>query len=239
MGTLWLNTVDSTNRVLRELALNGAEHGTVLGADTQTDGRGRGINAFYSPLGGLYFSVLLREPLPPPTELALTARAGLAVCAVMERYGVELGIKWVNDLFRNNKKIGGILTQALPEGSAVVGIGLNITKTEEPPEGLQNRIAYCVNTKNDLPNLRSLATEIAAELLDLAARRGSAENERLQEVYRRRSVVRGKKVLYTQNNMSIAATVLDITPTGGLLVRHTDGSTILLNSGEIHLLLAE
>ena len=138
------DTLESTNRTAKLLALEGAAHGTLVLAGGQTAGRGRLGRSFASPAGkGVYCSVVLRPPLPAANAQTATIGAAVAVCrAVQMLCGLELAIKWVNDLYYKGKKVCGILTEAgtdLESGQLewlVVGIGLNLTATAEdfPPE---------------------------------------------------------------------------------------------------------
>ena len=131
------DTLESTNRTAKLLALEGAAHGTLVLAGGQTAGRGRLGRSFSSPAGkGVYCSVVLRPPLPAANAQTATIGAAVAVCrAVQTLCGLELAIKWVNDLYYKGKKVCGILTEAgtdLESGQLewlVVGIGLNLTST--------------------------------------------------------------------------------------------------------------
>ena len=123
----------STNRLAKEAAIAGAEHGTVILAKEQTAGRGRKDHSFYSPEGGLYMSILLKpEHLSTLEPDAITTLTGNAVCNAIETLvGVRPRIKPINDLFIDDKKICGILTEAGTEFETgdvqwiVVGIGIN------------------------------------------------------------------------------------------------------------------
>jgi BirA family biotin operon repressor/biotin-[acetyl-CoA-carboxylase] ligase len=127
-------SLPSTNDEARALALAGAPHGTAVVAQEQTRGRGTKGRAWHSPAGlGLYVSFVLRAPgggaLPSPHLLPLAA--GLAALdAVSVAAGLQVGLRWPNDLVYGGRKLGGILSEAVtgtPDGDfAVVGIGLNI-----------------------------------------------------------------------------------------------------------------
>ena len=136
MDWVHLEETDSTNRVAKELARQGAPHGTVVSAKRQTAGRGRLGRRFCSPEGGIYLSVLLRTDLPPEDRALLTPMAAVAVCRTVERLcGVRPDIKWVNDLYLEGKKVCGILCERTGD-AVIVGVGLNL-KTPEggfPPE---------------------------------------------------------------------------------------------------------
>ena len=129
----------STNTALRALAEAGAPEGTVYIAQGQTGGRGRMGRSFFSPAGtGLYLSLLLRPTAWEPTRAAqLTAAAAAAMCeAIRQVTGREPGIKWVNDLLLEGKKVCGILTEAsfsMESGVleyAVLGLGVNVYRPE-------------------------------------------------------------------------------------------------------------
>ena len=140
----WYDTISSTNTKAKELAQDGAPHGTVLVADHQTGGRGRLGRSFSSPAGmGVYLSVLLRPNCQPAALMHLTCAAAVAMCnAVEQAAGIRPKIKWTNDLVFNKKKLGGILTELSPNPDtglvdyAIIGIGINCCQnpSDFPPE---------------------------------------------------------------------------------------------------------
>jgi BirA family biotin operon repressor/biotin-[acetyl-CoA-carboxylase] ligase len=132
------------------LAVDGAEEGLAVVADEQTAGRGRLQRAWSSPKGaGLYFSILLRPRVAADRWPLITFVAALATGdALLEASEVETDIKWPNDLLADERKICGILAEAIdtPAGRAVVvGIGINLTDAAFPNE------------------LESVATSVAAQ----------------------------------------------------------------------------
>jgi BirA family biotin operon repressor/biotin-[acetyl-CoA-carboxylase] ligase len=141
------DTLESSNRTAKLLALDGAPHGTLVLTAHQSAGRGRLGRKFESPAGkGVYCSVLLRPEMPAANAQTATISAAVAVCrAVKKLCGLELAVKWVNDLYYQGRKVCGILTEAgtdLESGQLewlVVGIGLNLTSTaaDWPEQGMQ------------------------------------------------------------------------------------------------------
>ena len=133
-------TLDSTNDLAKELAVQGAPEGTVVVAEAQTGGRGRLGREWDSPPGvGLYVSLVLRPMLPPMELPQITLTTAVAVVRAVRRVaGVAPGIKWPNDLLLNGKKLGGILTEMETESDrirhVVVGLGLNVNNPGFPPE---------------------------------------------------------------------------------------------------------
>lgn len=139
--------LDSTNKKAKELAIAGNEHGTLVLAKSQTLGKGRRDHNFYSPKGGIYMSVLLSpEKIPTLDKDALTTYTGNAVCdAIEELCDVRPRIKPLNDLFIENRKICGILTESGIEYETdlvqwlVIGIGINFdSDVSKFPRDLQD-----------------------------------------------------------------------------------------------------
>lgn len=128
-----LRETDSTNRVAKQLAKDGAEEWTVVSARKQTKGRGRMDRSFYSEdKYGVYMSIVLR-PKREEAVNVLTAMAAVAVSRAVEKTtGLKTGIKWVNDIYINGHKVSGILAEGefssdgTPE-YIVVGIGVNVS----------------------------------------------------------------------------------------------------------------
>ena len=106
--------LESSNQTAKRLALSGAPHGTLVLTNQQSAGRGRMGRKFESPAGqGIYLSLLLRADIPAADAQTVTVSAAVAVCrAVKALCGLELSIKWVNDLYYHGKKVCGILTEA-------------------------------------------------------------------------------------------------------------------------------
>jgi BirA family biotin operon repressor/biotin-[acetyl-CoA-carboxylase] ligase len=130
----------STNDLAKTLAQEGAEEGTVVIAEEQTEGKGTKGRRWHSPRGlGLYASVILR---PRRRDISLLpVVAGIAcVEAVRKSAGVELRLKWPNDVVWEGKKLGGILSESGFLGRtpsyAILGIGLNVNqkRIDFPPE---------------------------------------------------------------------------------------------------------
>ena len=135
-----LKTVGSTNAMLLEEAAAGTADGTVLVADEQTTGRGRGGHNWHSVVGdGLYVSVLVRLTLPMREALWISLATGLAAqSAIRQATGLAVDIRWPNDLLLGGKKCGGILVETALEDAvlryAVIGIGVNVNHAAFPEE---------------------------------------------------------------------------------------------------------
>jgi BirA family biotin operon repressor/biotin-[acetyl-CoA-carboxylase] ligase len=129
---VYLPEVESTNQVAWRLGKEGAAEGTLVVADYQSSGRGRRGRRWQAPPGSsLLLSLLFRPPLAPAQVQCLTMACGLAVAdAIQAQTGLQVGLKWPNDVVIGGQKAGGILTELELQGSAVafavVGIGLNV-----------------------------------------------------------------------------------------------------------------
>src|SRR6201995_3282866 len=120
--------IGSTNDEARRLAAEGAPHGTVVHADEQTAGRGRMAHTWFSPIGNLYLSVLLRTGLPASRGSELSFLAALAVADAVEALlprQTRAMLKWPNDVLVSGAKIAGILLEQVADAT-IMGIGLNV-----------------------------------------------------------------------------------------------------------------
>jgi len=136
MMIIFYDQIDSTNRIAKELAAEGKPSGTVVRAAVQSAGRGQYGRSFSSPLGGLYFSLLLVPDLPIETLPLITLATGLACRDVLHRdFNLHPLIKWPNDLYLDGKKVAGILCEnvLIPgvPATVIIGVGLNVNNTIE------------------------------------------------------------------------------------------------------------
>ncbi|MCL2080765.1 MAG: biotin--[acetyl-CoA-carboxylase] ligase [Oscillospiraceae bacterium] len=227
-------SLPSTNLTARQLAVDGAAHGTVVIADSQSAGRGRMGRGFYSPPGcGVYMSVILRPDFPARDGMLLTTLASVAVCRAVESYGLSPKIKWVNDILLDGKKVCGISTEAvtdLESGGiefAVLGIGVNVSTGSFPAE-LEN-IAASLRLGG-----KAARNELAAKILrQLFAGLELIGSDGIITEYRKRSAVLGREIDVIRHDGTARAKAVDIDGRGGLVVELEDGTAETLISGEI------
>ncbi len=230
------DSLPSTNLAAKRLALDGAPHGTLVLAAHQSAGRGRLGRSFESPAGkGVYLSLLLRPALPAAGAQAVTAAAAVAVCRVVSAMcGLELTVKWVNDLYYQGKKVAGILTEAgasFESGQIewlVVGIGLNLTTRPEdfPPE--LARTAGGLYPGGPAPVSRAaLAGAIGRELLALCPAFDCLDE------YRARCFVPWHWVTVCTGQETYPAFAVEIDEQGRLVVRRENGRLGALSHGEV------
>ena len=238
------DTISSTNTVLKEMAEDGAKEGTVLVASEQTLGRGRMGRKFVSPAGtGIYFSILLRPDIPASDSLFLTTSAAVAVAKAIEDVSDKKAkIKWVNDVFVDNKKVCGILTEAtfnMETGKlnyAIVGIGINVCFPEGGfPEEIDKVATAIFDKESDSINKRS---KLLAHVLNyFMGFYNSFESKSYLKEYIDRSILLGKNITVIDKDGNKPAPAISIDDECHLLVRFEDGTEKLLSSGEVSIKL--
>ena len=156
--------------------------------------------------------------------------------AVKEVCDVKLGIKWVNDLYKDNRKVCGILTEAVTDFEsgniefAIVGIGLNLyVEQEQFPKELQEIAGgiYEDEQSSRTADRNRLAAQIVNYLLE------ETRELKLSEEYVEHNIVPENEITITDNKSSRSARALAICPDGKLLVQETDGTQSKLAFGEI------
>ncbi|MBI2619683.1 MAG: biotin--[acetyl-CoA-carboxylase] ligase [Ignavibacteriales bacterium] len=220
-------SIDSTNACARTLAEAGAEEGSVVIADFQTNGRGRQGRAWKAdPNVNLLFSVLLRPELKRGSAGLLTFFAAVSVARAIEKTsGCSIECKWPNDLLLNGKKICGILLENSLEKEAlaysVVGIGLNVNQK---------------NFRDDLRKASSLSRELGAPLSrdrlfqelvrqmdELYPPVRKSQFDSILIEWNARCRMFGKEVTVAQDKRHISGTAVALEPDGGLRINTPSG----------------
>lgn len=222
----------STNSLAKELALKGEKEGTVVIANRQSGGRGRVGRSFFSPDGkGIYMSVILK----PEAEniLMITSFAAVAVSrAVRKVCGVETGIKWVNDIYLNGKKLCGILAEGVYLGErlecVVLGIGINVKKVAFP-EDISDIATSVENETGEEVDKEELEKQLMDELEELY--KNYSDGKFLDE-NRGLSCVIGNEIRVICGNDEYLAKAVGIDDKGGLIIEQR-GTEKTLYSGEI------
>jgi BirA family biotin operon repressor/biotin-[acetyl-CoA-carboxylase] ligase len=246
----YLASVGSTSTALKRLAQDGAEPGTVVLADKQTDGRGRSGRTWHSPGGrGVWMSLLLSCDSPAECLAPLSIAAAVSSAEALRTLtGLDVRVKWPNDLLVNGRKLGGFLVEAAhTDGgtvkSAVLGVGLNVDMGEA-----------------DLPDeLRGIATSLSAEAghpvsrLDvlravLPALEACIDDFKrdgiggFRERWRKLSSTVGQEVTVnpgTGAGHPVKGTVVDLARSGALVVEEPSGATREIWFGDVTLRRSE
>ena len=242
-----LDIVDSTNTYAKTLECS--ESPALVVANEQTNGRGRLGRSFYSPSSkGIYMTIAFKPNFDLERILLMTPLAAVAVCKAFEEVaGVQPKIKWVNDIYLQEQKVCGILTEAESDidsgniGKIIVGIGINCFE-QEFPDDIKDRATFIKNPSKDYDRNTLIAslTNKFFELLD------NFDKTTLMNEYKSRSMLLGQTVLIYGTNHSalpenggkgIKAKAIDIDENGGLVVEYLEGPMInrieSITSGEV------
>lgn len=231
--------VDSTNAKAFSYAKEGCSHGTLVIADAQEAGRGRRGRSWCSKDGaGIYMSLVLRPSLNPGQAPGLTLVAALAVVKAIHRVIGECKcqIKWPNDVVMNGKKLCGILTEMHLMDSridaVIVGIGINVHKTEFPEDILTTATSIEEET-GKCYSKEPLIEEILWELEGCYEEYIQTGNlERLKEEYEDYLANKGQVVKVLDPCGEYQGIAQGITATGDLIV-DTGTEVRLVSSGEV------
>ena len=236
-------SLPSTNSYIKEHA-DALPDGYAVIASNQTAGRGRMGRSFYSPEGiGIYMSILIKKQLTAGESVYITSCAAVAVCrAITECTGIKPGIKWVNDIFINGRKVCGILTEGSIEPAngmlnyAVLGIGINVNPPEKGfPKDIADT-AGTVSAEYDEPLPGRLAAAVLVNFRRLSDNLHSAET---LEEYRALCFIPGREIDVIRGGIVRRAKALDIDESFRLRVKYETGEEEYLSSGEISIRSAE
>lgn len=230
--------VDSTNTVAKKLIDScGDKTNIIVVANSQTAGRGRRGRSFYSPpFTGIYLSVVLHPNICAEQSVLVLTAAAVAACEAIERVCRKSpSIKWLNDIFFNEKKVAGILTEGVVDANSgrvnavVVGIGINVNTTDFPSE-----LSGIAGNLGGAPRCE-LVAEFANELFKYC--QTLALKKHLDE-YRKRCFVLGREVAVIKGDDKFIAKVLNIDNLGRLVVEK-DGELLILTNEEVSIRTGE
>jgi BirA family biotin operon repressor/biotin-[acetyl-CoA-carboxylase] ligase len=233
--------VGSTNDWAKELARLGAEHGTVAIAETQVAGRGRFDREWFSPRGGLWFSIILRPNLLPAQAVKLVFVAGLAVAETLrEEFGLRVETKWPNDVLLNGRKVCGILLEMNTVDEkvnfVVIGVGVNANFEESIfSEDLRKGATSLEHELSHQVSLEGLFTSLLSKL--------ESEYEPFMEGgfgptlerWKEYAGFLGLNVEVADRNEKIAGVALDVDQDGALIVAPQNGMKRRVLVGDVSL----
>jgi BirA family biotin operon repressor/biotin-[acetyl-CoA-carboxylase] ligase len=249
----YLESVGSTNTALADLAgraapigdgssfSDGEPPGTVVISDEQTAGKGRSGRSWFSPPGrGIWASVLVRTDMPPDRLAPLSIAGAVSVAeALHELTGPEIRMKWPNDLLVDGRKLGGLLVEAVRSShgnvlTAVVGIGLNVNlaRDELPVELAGTATSLRIELGREVSRLQTLRAVLQAleGCFDTFLRLGMAP---FVDSWRNVSTLLGRSVVIEMPGRSVDGTVVDMAPSGALIVELASGETQEIWQGDV------
>ncbi len=233
----------STNEDAKATFLNSENQYALVLSNSQKKGKGRNGKSFFSPKSGIYMSLCFAPKLKAYDATYLTSAAGVAVCEALKAVcKIQPKIKWVNDIYLNEKKLCGILTEASTDFESgnlqyvVIGIGINyrFSSKQLPDEIKEIATSLFEHCEQTLPTRNVIISMIVHQLIDLI------ENETAQNIinrYRELSMVVGRKLFVIKGENVVEAVGVSIDKNGGLVVRYSDGTGETLTYGEVSLKL--
>ncbi|MGH2830546.1 MAG: biotin--[acetyl-CoA-carboxylase] ligase [Actinomycetota bacterium] len=233
-GVAWVREVHafaqtgSTNDEAARLARKGAPEGTVVVADVQTAGRGRLDRAWVTEPGtALMTSFVVRFAGPSADRPLLTLATAVAAARAIERTaGVDVRLKWPNDLLASRGKLGGILAEAVDD-AVVIGLGVNVRQSEFPPE-LASIATSLLRERSRPVGRGALLGAILDEFAPYAARPRDAMPE-----YRSRCATIGREVRVSRSGgRPVEGTATAVDDAGALRVR-TAGGDVAITAGDV------
>ena len=180
--------------------MNNVENGSVIISEKQTAARGRSGKGWESPLGGIWLSLILHPHVDYSKLPLITLATGVAVANALERIGIDNAeIKWPNDIMIHDKKVCGILTEAVTKFNTIeniiigVGIDVNIDLAEFPEE-LQNGTTTISNELGKKEDENTLIRIFLEEFEKIGTIFFEEGVEKILKEWRKRSYTIGKIV---------------------------------------------
>ncbi|MDI6840978.1 MAG: biotin--[acetyl-CoA-carboxylase] ligase [bacterium] len=227
--------LDSTNEYAKKI-LNNTGEWTVVVADKQKCGKGRFGKSWYSPEGGLWFSIILRPRDATSKDiLALPLVAGVAVCDVLKALGLNVKIKWPNDILVGSKKIAGILTE-YENDAVILGVGINLNISEFPKDIEATSTLLETGKVFDKNEVLKLVLDKIDEKYN---RLQNGELKNLLNEWRSYSITLGEFVEVKTPNSILQGKAIDIDEDGALLVELPSGNIERVLAGECSLMQTE
>ncbi len=235
-----LDNVDSTNNYLKELAKNGCNENTVVIAKSQSNGKGTKGRSFVSDEGGVYMSILISPKKSDFDATLVTSMTAVAVCKTIEQISKRnVDIKWVNDLYIDNKKVCGILCESVVIGSSIpfviVGIGINLVRPKNFfPKEIAD-IATYIFEKEDPCVREKFETRLLENFSEYYK---NIESKTFLPFYRQKNMVLGKEVTVISGTETQNAKALEIDDSCRLLVEFSDKTKKYISSAEVQIKLS-
>jgi len=230
--------LDSTNTFLKTLVEQGKNDNTIIIAYEQSGGRGTQGRKFFSPRNGLYMSMLLPNAGIVKSSMITVVTAVAVVDAIRDVLRVDCGIKWVNDIIYQGKKVGGILTEGEYDTGngklkyAIVGVGLNL---QLPNTGFDKEIQDVAGALLDEIDDETYSNLVAQIIKNSYAMYSMLEDKKYIKKYQEYSVLNKKTINYIQNGQKKCGIVAGVDEEARLIV-YQNGEEIRLCAGEVSIL---
>jgi BirA family biotin operon repressor/biotin-[acetyl-CoA-carboxylase] ligase len=239
---LFYETVGSTNSVALTLSER-AEEGTVILSDCQEKGRGRLGRLWISPPGvNIYMSIILKPEMKPADATLLTLTAGVACSIALRRVsGLDIRIKWPNDLMVADKKLGGILAELKTDGKkiafAIVGIGINVNMDmNEFPGDIREIATSFKNETGKIYSRENVISEILSEIDRWYLKLKKMDRESILSSWKQLTSTLGREVTVITGPKTWKGFAESVDDEGMLILRLPSGETEKISSGDLTIL---
>ena len=239
-------TIDSTNTYARELAEKSSVSGLVILAEQQTAGRGRRGKNWVSPFAAnIYLSIVWDFEKGAQELEGLSLAVGVAVRRALIAHGVQgVKLKWPNDIYVEQKKLGGILLEMIgdPAGhcSVVIGVGLNVSMPVSQASAIdQDWTDVATELQDKLPARNKLAAELISEILPLLSTFQAQGFAAYRDEWQAADAFYGQTALISTPKQSIAGIVKGVDINGALRLELDGGNIESFIGGELSLRLAK
>ena len=238
-----LEEVDSTQKRAKEIISEGnAKNGLVIRAKTQTGGIGRLDRLWASPPGGLWMTTIYQGDYSLELFQGFSVFLGLEIVEQLtKKLHLNFKIKWPNDLILNNKKIGGILIDAISKGDRlnylIIGIGINLNiESDSFPKELQTTATSISIEQNDIVNIEDIFSLVLNAQNKIFRNPSLERNIDIWGSWSLRSYTFNSEVIVDMFDEKIIGIEKGITSKGELLISFETGETRTISAGEIQLL---
>jgi len=234
----YFKSLPSTNMFAKKLVKDGVEEGAIVVSDIQLSGRGRKSRNWFSPEGGLWFSVVLYPHIPPERGMLLTMASSVAIVqGIKDATGLHPVIKWPNDLLINGKKVCGILTELDAEmdriNYTVVGIGINVNN--QLSEDLQGKATSLIQETGSKVSRVKLLRSILKCFDENYSRLISGDYDFIRDSWFSHANIVGREILVHGEKTILKGVVSNVDESGCLILDTRDGSVRVV-SGDVEYL---
>ncbi len=237
---LYFTETDSTNIRAKDIAARGASEGTIVLSEKQTKGRGRKARNWFSPpRDGIYLSLILRPKIAPREAPRITLLTAVAIAeTLLSMSGLEIAIKWPNDILANGKKLAGILTEMSTKGErinyVVAGLGLNVHTPRFPDEIQGKATSILMETGKQFPRV-ALAQEYLKWHEDYYGVLQSIGFEPIRRRWKELANIVGQRVTVETIDTEYSGEVQDIDNDGALILKDKTGRSHRIIFGDVTL----
>ncbi len=222
---VYLDETTSTNDLAKQLSKKGEYFGTLIIAERQTAGRGRRTKRWFSIEGrGLYFTLIIEVPVIQNLQL-LTLAAGVAVAGAIEAVcGLNPGLKWPNDVYVNDKKLAGILTESISGGSGsmivILGVGINVN--HEPDDFTEDLSGTATSLKiltEKVVSREDILVEFLKRLTYVYQEIIEGKGAEVIKLWLEKALFIGKEVIVTRKNTTIRGEFVGLNEEGAMILK--------------------